>query len=55
MSDIEPRYPCINDKCGETTHGSQVHPHVSHPRICPNGMDCDCYDRPWRAPKVEGS
>lgn len=22
-----------------------------HPRVCPNGLDCPCYDRPWTAPE----
>ena len=21
-----------------------------HPRVCPNGLDCPCYDQPWVNP-----
>jgi hypothetical protein len=21
-----------------------------HPRVCPNGLNCPCYDKPWVAP-----
>lgn len=24
-------------------------PQTPHPRECPNGMDCYCYDQPWSA------
>lgn len=49
--DLSAPHLCQCDDC-QRIYREHLARKEPHPRVCPNGLDCPCYDKPWVAPET---